>query len=200
MRLNKPIHKRSRLGNNQFGSDGRGWRAHVGHEVGDSEVRLVPDCRDDRHARSGDGPSHDLFVEGPQILKRAAATARDDDLRPFARTKVANPLGDLDRGTLALDQGRIEPDVQPWMPPLQDTQHVRNGRPSRRRYDADAPRKRWQLPLALLVEEPFRLKLGLEALEALLQRPGPARLQPVDVELVGPTPLEHPDSPAGDDC
>ena len=55
-------------------------RAHVGGEVGDREVDLVADGRDDWHRRGDDGSRDDFFVERPQVLDRAAAAADDDDV------------------------------------------------------------------------------------------------------------------------
>lgn len=53
--------------------------AHVGHEVGDRHVGLVPHARDDRHWASGDGAGDGFLVERHQVFERAAAAARDDD-------------------------------------------------------------------------------------------------------------------------
>src|SRR6266478_1622043 len=52
------------LPHHQLGRSGWRRRAQVSHEVGDGEVRLVPDRRNHRHAAGHDGARDALVVEG----------------------------------------------------------------------------------------------------------------------------------------
>src|SRR3546814_3318769 len=65
----------------------------------------MADGTDRRDCAIGDRPHHDLFIEGPQILDRAAATRNDEHVRPRERSralKAANSGGDFLGGPLPL--------------------------------------------------------------------------------------------------
>jgi hypothetical protein len=63
----------------------RRGRAHVGHEVRDREVGLVPDGGDGRDLRLGQRARHQLLVEGPEVLEAAAAAGHDQHVEAGAR-------------------------------------------------------------------------------------------------------------------
>ena len=65
-----------------FGRGGRRRRALVGGEIDQRDVGLVADRRDQRDHAVGGGANHDLLVERPQILQRAAAARDDQQIRP----------------------------------------------------------------------------------------------------------------------
>ena len=83
-----------------------GQGAAVGGEVGEGDVDLVADGRDDRDAGAGDGPRHGLLVEGPEVLEAAAAAGDDDDVGPGDAVGQRQRRDDLAVGALALDAGR----------------------------------------------------------------------------------------------
>ena len=64
----------------QFRGGRGGGRALVGDHVGNTEVHFVPDGGDDGQFAGGDSPGDYFFVEGPEILDRAAASGQDDGL------------------------------------------------------------------------------------------------------------------------
>ena len=179
---------------------GRGRRGpEVGDEIGDGEVDLVADGRDDGHGRAGDGPGHGLLVEGPQVLDGAAAAADDEDLDTGPAAQGLDALDDLGRGALALDAGRVDDDVEPGVAALEDAQDIADGRPRRRGHDADRPRPERQLALAGLVEQALGPELLLELLEAELEGALALGLDLVDVELVVAAGLEDADLAPADD-
>ena len=65
-----------------FGGRRRRRRALVGGEIDQRDVGLVADRRDQRDHALGRGADHDLLVERPEILQRAAAARDDQQIRP----------------------------------------------------------------------------------------------------------------------
>ena len=80
MAARKLAHRRGKLGadrHRHLRRAGRRRGAEIGGMVDERRVGLVPDRGDDRDRACRDGAHRHLFVEGPEILDRAAA-ARDD--------------------------------------------------------------------------------------------------------------------------
>ena len=144
------------IGHHQLGGRrGRG-RAHVGGEVGDGEVDLVPDAADHGDGRGDDGARQALVVERPQILERAAAAGEDQHVAFGA------PAGELERRDDL--RGRLRALHRPpdrsapaagGKAPRQHVQDVAHRRAGGRGDDADAPRQGGQRALALGREQAF---------------------------------------------
>jgi hypothetical protein len=59
---------------------GRGCRRpHVGREIGQCDVHLMPDATHDRDRMAYHSPDNALVVERPQVFERATATSEDHD-------------------------------------------------------------------------------------------------------------------------
>src|SRR5205814_4942883 len=129
------------------------------------KIDFVSNCGDDRYTRMKDGAGHDLFIERPKVFQ-AAATARDENriqriatARPFI--ELGNPAGHFFGGTLPLHTTRGKNDLKPAMSSLHDMQNVRDGRPRRRRDQADALDQCWKWPFAFGSEQSLRRELLL---------------------------------------
>ena len=135
--------------------------------------------------RGRDRAGHELLVERPEILDRAAAAPDDDDVdaRDLARSRAA-PAHDLGGRAVPLDARRPDHQVRVRMAAAQHLDDVAQRRAVERRHDADLARQRGQRPLARRVEEPFGLQLLLQLLERQLQRAEPVRLQVLADDLV----------------
>src|SRR6267143_4103111 len=182
--LAEAVDHRLLLAHDQLGRRGRRRRAKVGDEIGDREVHFVAHGRHDGHLRRRDRPGDDFFVEGPEILERAAAAADDDDVDAAERVEVAEPLGDLLGRAFSLHPARRDHDVELAEAPADHAEDVPERGAAGRGHDADLPRKSRQLALAGLVEEPFRLQARLQLLERELQRAQPFGLEQLDDQLV----------------
>ena len=66
----------------QFGGGGGRGRAHVGGEIDQGGVGLMPHRRDQRNEAGGRGAHHRFVVEGHQVFDRAAAARHDDQVGP----------------------------------------------------------------------------------------------------------------------
>src|SRR5215813_660817 len=68
----------------EFRGSGGSGRANVRDKIGDGEIGFVADTGDDGNFRIENGTSDDLFVEGPEILHRAAAAGENQDIDKFS--------------------------------------------------------------------------------------------------------------------
>src|SRR5581483_9323231 len=71
------------IGHYELGRPGRGGCTRIRDEIGNREIDLVADARDDRNRTGPDGACQPLIVEGPQILERAAATGKNQYIAVF---------------------------------------------------------------------------------------------------------------------
>ena len=170
-------------GDDDLGGVRRRRGAHVGDEVGDRRVDLVPDAGDDRHRRGGDGAGDGLLVERPQILERAAAARDDHDVDAGMPRHVADGAGDLVAGALALDAARADQQPQAGVAVGDDAHDVAHRRALERGHDADGPRQQRQRTLARRGEQAFGLEPALQLLEGELERAEPARLEVLTDDL-----------------
>ena len=97
---------------------GRGRRgAHVRGEVGQRDIRFVPDAGDHREPVRHDRANDPLVVECPQVLEGATAPREDRHCRSLlgmaGRLEAVDPAldpaqrpSDALRGSIALDQAR----------------------------------------------------------------------------------------------
>ncbi len=187
----------------------RGRRADVRREVGEGDIRLVPDPGDDRQAVADDRAHDRLVVERPQVLQRPAAAGDDRDLRCLARSTGRDPAvaialdlaqrGDeAGRRRLALDLGRHEDHAGQRPAARQHMTDVLPHGAGRAGHHGDRRRPRRQRALPALVEQPFSGKAGLERLEPQGQVAEPGRLDRIDVELERALRLEQVDPAVGD--
>ena len=83
--------RRQQLGahrHRDFGGGGRRRRAPVGRKIDQRDVGLVADRGNERDHALGRRPHHDLLVERPQVLERAAAARDDDQVRAAAARRA----------------------------------------------------------------------------------------------------------------
>ena len=162
-----------------LGGRGRRRRAHVGGEVDERHVGLVPDRGDQRDHARGHGPHHDLLVERPQVLERAAAARDDEEVgpadRPVQRQRVEamDGGGDLLGGAVALHPHRPHDHVarEAVGEPVQD---VADDGAGRRGDDADQLRQERQQLLARGVEQAFGGERFLRSSTSAMSAPSPA--------------------------
>ena len=173
----------------ELGGRGRRGRALVGGVIDQRGVGLVADRRDQRDRASRRGAHHDLLVERPEVLERAAAAGDDQHVgarQRAARRKTVEALDrgrDLGRGELALDQDR--PQQHPAREALRQTvEDVLEHRTRGRGHDADHLGQEGQGPFSLGGEQPLGGELLAALLEQRHQRPDPGRRQAVDDQLV----------------
>ena len=102
----------------------RRWRSQVRYEIGDGEVRLVADSRNNRDRRRRDCPRDGFFVERPQIFERTAAAREDDNVRPSGIGEPAQSAADLLDRSFALHLGGINAQVQSGKAPGKDIQNI----------------------------------------------------------------------------
>ena len=172
-----------------FGCGGRRRRAPVGGEVDQGHVGLMADRRNERDHALGRGAHHDLLVERPQVLQRAAAAGDDQEIGPAdaaacgQRIEAADGGGDLLGRAVALHLDRPDDDVarEAVGEPMQD---VADHRAGRRGDDADHLRQERQELLSRLVEQALGGELALALLEQRHQRAEAGRLQGLDDDLV----------------
>ena len=168
----------------QFGGRRRRRRADVGDEIGDRDVGLVADRRDDRHRRGGDRARDDFLVERPEVLDRPAAASDDDDVDARHAADGAQPARDLAGRAFALHARRADHEVRVRVAPPQHLDDVADRGAVERGDDADLARQRRQRPLARGVEQPFGLQPLLQLIEGELQRAEALRLQVLADELI----------------
>ena len=97
----------------QFGGGGGRGRAHVGGEIDQGGVGLMPHRRDQRDDAGRRGAHHRFLIEGHQIFDRAAAPRHDDQIGPrqmlaVKRIEAGDGGGDFGRRLLALHRHRPE--------------------------------------------------------------------------------------------
>ena len=182
--IGQRVGHRALLLHHQLGGVGGRGGAHVGDEVGDREVHLVADRRDHRDLGGGDRAGQHLVVERPQVLERAAPPSHDDHVDAAERVELADALGHLGGGAVALDAGRRQHDVDLAEALADDPQHVADGGAAGRGHDADLAREPRQRALAARVEEALGRQPLLELLEGQLQGAEATRLQQLDHQLV----------------
>ena len=172
-----------------FGSRRRRRRALVGGEIDQRDVGLVADRRDQRDHAFGGGANHDLLVERPEVLQRAAAARHDQHVGPRnpaalgQRVEAADRGGDLFGRAFALHPHRPHQHVarKAVFQPMQD---VADHGAGRRSDDADHLRQPGQELLARFVEQAFGGELPLALLHQRHQRADAGGLERLDHDLV----------------
>ncbi|MHC2750878.1 hypothetical protein ACVIWV_006332 [Bradyrhizobium diazoefficiens] len=137
----------------------------------------------------GCGPHHDLLVERPEILQRAAAARDDQHIRARNLAALRQRVEAADRGrnllgrafALHLDRPHQHMAGEAVLQPVQD---VADDGAGRRGHDADHLRQPGQQLLARLVEQALGGELLLALLHQRHQRADTGRLQRLDHDLV----------------
>jgi hypothetical protein len=173
------------VGHRPHRGTGRGRGPQVGHEVGDREVGLMPHPADHRDRAGGDRPGEALVVERPQILDRPAAPDQQQHVALGAGRGGGEGPDQLAGRLGALHRCGVQDDRHLRGAAREGRQHVAQRGRAGGRHDADSPRRRRGHPLATLLEQAFRLQLGLQSQELLEQvaRPGLPHQFHVDLEV-----------------
>ncbi len=108
----------------EFGSGRRSGSAQVRDEVGNGEVGLMADRRDDRNVRICDGLGKEFRIKRREVFERASATCNDDDVDRSGPVEICNAGADLGCRSLALNQGRIEQNLKAGMTAIDDVDEV----------------------------------------------------------------------------
>jgi len=162
---------------------GRRRGAHVGDEIAYGEVGLVSDAADDRDARFEHRAGEDLFVEGPQVLDRAATAAHDQDIDFGVRIRGRNRRGDLLGGAGALYRRRVQNDRKTGETARQRGQDVAQCGSYGRCDDTQRQRKGRDRSLTFGRKPARCFKPCFQPGETLVQRTEPRKSHRLDIEL-----------------
>ena len=176
------------------GVGGRG-RPPVRDIVGDRDVRLVSDRRDDGDAGGVDRTGDALVVESPEVFDGAAAASGDDEVRHIEFVGVADRARDLRRRFRPLHAHRHDKQLRHGPASAEDADHIVHRRPGRGGDDRNASRDLRQRLLVGVIKQALFLQPCLELLKGDLQIAGPLGHQLGAVELIRPVAHEHGDAP-----
>ena len=171
-----PLEEFGPVSHHQFGGRRRRGSPHVGDEVGNRKIDLVPHGRDDGNARRRDRPDDDLLVERPEVLERSAAAPYDQDVEAAHLVKLLDGAGDLAGRALTLHRDWIEHDGDAGIALMGDLHDVPDRRARGRGDHPDPAREKRQRSLARRVEQAFSRQPRFELLEGKLERSDPFRL------------------------
>ena len=192
----QPANQLRRIRREQFRRRARRRSAHVGREVRDREINLVPHRRNHRQLHRRDRARDDFFVEAPQILETAATTAHHHRVRPWQTVflgAIQHPqrLRDLMLRAAALHTHRIDQHTHPRRATRQNVQHVANRRARWRRHQCHHIRETRNRLLPRRIKQTLGMQLALQRLKTRLQAALPARLHLPHDHLILPTRLIH---------
>lgn len=140
-------------------------RTHIGNEIGNRHVRLMPDRAHNRNRGCENRPRHALVVKRPEVLHRAAAAPCDDHIRYLILVRIADGARNLGRGFLSLHAHRQNHDFAQRIALSQNPQHVHDRRARAGGDNGNPVRKRRQRLFVPSVKEPFGGELRLELLK-----------------------------------
>ncbi len=169
---------------NELGGGGRRGSAHVGDEIGDSEIGFVAYAGDYGNLRSEDGARDFFFIEGPEIFEGAAAAGENQNVDHLPAIEELQRANDFGGGAIALDAHGIDGEVHIAEAAAQDAHHVADGGSAGRSDQADAAGEKRQRLLAAGGEEAFGFEALLELLEGELQSTESDRFDVLDIDLV----------------
>ncbi len=162
---------------------GRRRGARVGDEIAYGEVGLVSDAADDRDARFEYRAGEDFFVEGPQVLDRAATAAHDQDIDFGVSIRGRNRRGDLVGGAGALYRRRVQDDRKTRETARQRGQDVAQCGGYGRCDDTQRQRKGRERSLTLGRKPARCFKPCLQPGKTLVQRTEAGKSHRLDIEL-----------------
>src|ERR1700737_779620 len=161
----------------------RSWRAEVGDQVADGEVRLVSHSGNRGDGACSDRPRHDLLVKRPQILQRTSAAADENHVVNLPPGEMADRCSDLAPGGRTLNPHWINLQRQTIEPAGDDIQDVADRGAGRAGHHRDALRQHRNGLLARRIEEPLLSQALLQLLEGELQRAEAGRFRGYGIEL-----------------
>jgi len=170
-------------GGDELGGCGRRGRPEIGDKIGDGEVGFVADGGDDGQFGVEDHFGEEFGIEGSEVFKRSAATRDNNEVDLAGAVEVRDAGGDLSGSGFALDNGRVEQDVEAGMAAVDDVEEVANDSAGRRGDDPDAVRECREGFLVGGIEEAASSEALLELFEGDLQRAGADWLQEFGNEL-----------------
>ena len=187
------------IGHEQFRCGRRRRRAQIRDEIGDREVDLMADRRDDRDRARMDRARHRLVVERPEVLERAAAARQQQHVVARGARCFGDDTRD-DRWRLAaLHRDREQFDVRERKTPRDHAEHVADRGATGRSHDANTAREARQRSLARRIEQAFRREPRLQKLELAPERAFAGFLEMLDDELKLAARFIQRDAPACDD-
>src|SRR6185437_10880592 len=110
----------------QFGRSGRGGSAQVGNEIGDGEVRLMPDGRNYGNSGPCYRSGETLDIKRSEVLGRATTAGDDDCIDGLHAVEMKDARGELSGCLLALHRCRVERHIEASVPPADDVEEVVN--------------------------------------------------------------------------
>src|SRR5439155_6558857 len=194
------------FGNDLRGGAGRG-SANVSDKIADGEINFVADGGHGRQGRRENRACDAFLVESPEVFQAPAPAGEQDQVergmwsaeRGIEFIQQPNRRRDLLRGALALHAAGNENDFQARIAPLNDVEHIPNGRARWRSHQSDSLRIARQRPFPFRREQALGLELSFEPLEGQLQCAYALQLDGADDELVLPARLVNSEVALDDD-
>ena len=146
----------------------------------------MPHSGNDGNIATGDGPGHDLFVKGPEILHGPAAPAGDDDVGQVVAVYIVQHGGDLLRRARSLDPDGTHQHPGQGPAPSQNADHVLHRRAGGRGDQGDRPGIPGEGLFPGGVKEALGRQLFLQLFKGHGQVPHPVGLHVGDIDLVLP--------------
>ena len=174
-----------RIRHDQLGGFARRQGANVGNQIGQRDVDFMSHRRNDRNARSGDGPQDDLFVECPQIFQ-AAAAASDDEHVDFAGEAVdrLDARGDFFRRAVTLHAARHDQHMHVSPAAAQHFQKIVNCRAGWAGDESDPLGEAGQRLFSIFVEQPFGGQFFAKFAQRQFERPDALGVHLANHELI----------------
>ena len=123
----------------QFRRIGGRSRPQVCHKICDRHVRFMPYRGNHGDCAVVNRTGHPFVVEAPEVLRRAAASARNQKIRQSMGTGIPDSGGNLSRRLFPLYADREEKDLRQRIPRPQDAQHISHRCAGRRGDQRDPP-------------------------------------------------------------
>src|ERR1700693_764103 len=164
-----------------FSGSGRSGSADIGNKIRNGEIALVADASNHSNFRRCDRAHNNFFVEGPQILERAASARDDDYFHGFHAIEMLERGYNFTRCEITLNLHRVQHHMRVRKSPLQNAENVHDGGTSGRGHHTDATRQHGQRLFSFLAEKTLFGEMLLQLFKSKLQR---ARTDGLDVAHV----------------
>ena len=169
-------------GRDHLGGSGRGRRPDVGNEIGDREVRLVANRRDNRVRTGDDGPCHALQIETPQVFQRPTTAGQQHHVG-FESASPIEGSNQLALGAVSLYCTRDQCDLEPWKSTLDHVQHITERSAGGTGNDGQVAGVLRQRTLPILIEQPLSGELLLQRFERRAESAFSGRLETIHDQL-----------------